>query len=86
MKKFLRVVIFALLGSLLFGFVVGTALRLRLERLDRPARYLGSMTPTTSARSPHPFGLCDAVTVVLEPGPGEEQIAQAVQVPERVPA
>ena len=46
MKRLFRVVILALLGSLVFGFVLGTALRLRLERLDQPPRYLGANAPT----------------------------------------
>ena len=45
MKRLVRVVILALLGSLVFGLVLGTALRLRLERLDQPPRYLGSVMP-----------------------------------------
>ena len=63
--KALRGVFWALLISLLVGFAIGTALRLRLER---PIRYIGS------AIAPHPFDVSDALAPVLDARHHEEQI------------
>jgi hypothetical protein len=65
----------ALLGALLFGFVVGTALRLRLERMDRPQRHLGRSEGAGSAGAAHPHCLAHAGAMILEPGQREEEIA-----------
>jgi hypothetical protein len=40
--KLIRAILLALLGSLLIGFLIGTVIRLRMER---PVRYLGVAFP-----------------------------------------
>lgn len=66
-------VLVALLLSLLFGLVVGTVLRLRLER---PVEYIGGRLPF--AAPPRHVG--DARAPVLDARHHEQQIGQAVQV------
>lgn len=44
-------VLWALLFAFVFGLVVGTLLR---QRLERPVRYIGATTPRTSALAAHP--------------------------------
>ena len=74
--RVLRKVLLALLFSLLFGFAVGTALRLRMER---PAWYLGENTlrskPAAAlALSAHPLDVADARARVLDARHHEQQI------------
>lgn len=47
--KILRVILLALLFSLLVGFAIGTAIRLRLEK---PVYYIGETTPHQPERAP----------------------------------
>ena len=55
----------ALLFALLFGVVVGTLLR---QRLERPVRYLGSVPATL------PLDVGYAGAMVLDPGHCKEQV------------
>ncbi len=71
MKAFGRLLLWSILGSLVFGLLLGTVIRKRLERLDGPVRYLGA---APSARPTHPLGLLDPGAVVLETREGEEEI------------
>ena len=68
--KLLGRLLLALLVSLLFGVVVGTALRLRLER---PAIYIGLAAPSL------PLDIGHTGAVVLDAGHHEEQVRQAVE-------
>jgi len=67
--KLRRVVLFALLISLVLGLAIGTALRLRLER---GVTYIGS------ANAPHPLDVSDPRPSILDPSHHEEQVGQAV--------
>jgi hypothetical protein len=67
--KLLKGVLIALLFSLFAGFVLGTLLRLRLER---SVYYLGS------AIAPAPFDVGDTRAPVLDARHHEKQIGQAV--------
>ena len=67
--KLLKGVLVALLVSLVLGFVIGTALRLRIEQ---SVYYLGSAT------APHPFDVSDTRPSILDTRHHEEQIGQAV--------
>ena len=62
---FLRRILLALLFALLFGFAIGTLIRLRLER---PLVYLGS------AVAPAPLDIGNSGAVVLGARHHEEQI------------
>ena len=77
--KFLRSVLLALLFSLLFGFVLGTWLRLRAERPVRHFVAADSALPRSIVAAT-PQDLVDAAAAVLEPRQHEEQIGQAIQV------
>ena len=61
------------LFSLLFGLVVGTWIRLRM---DRPERYFVAAPPIGSSlgASHRPFDVGDAGACVLDPRQDEEQI------------
>ena len=59
----------ALLLSLLVGFLIGTWLRMRLER---PVRYIGALP--ASAPAPQPLHVLDPRATVLHPGHHEEQV------------
>ncbi len=63
--KILRTVLIAMLLSLLFGFAIGTVIRMRMER---PARYIGS------AFCDRPFDVGYARTSVFDAGQHEQQI------------
>ena len=63
--RWLKRVLWVLLGSLLLGFAIGTVLRVRLER---PVRYIGSALP------PYPLDIALASSAVLDPGHDEEQV------------
>lgn len=65
--RWLRTLVLALLLSLLFGLVIGTALRLRLER---PTRYIGSSLAVPAL----PLDVGDAGAAVLDPCHHEEQV------------
>ncbi len=65
--KWLRTVFVALLLSLLLGLVIGTLLRLRLER---PTRYIGALLPAAAL----PLHVGDAGAAVLHPRHHEEQV------------
>jgi hypothetical protein len=67
--KFLKGALLALLVSLVLGLVIGTALRLRLER---------SVTYIGSANAPHPLDVSDTRPSILDTRHYEEQIGQAV--------
>ena len=67
--KLRKCVLLALLGSLVVGLAIGTALRLRLERR---VYYLGS------AVAPHPLDVGDTRPSILDARHDEEQIGQAV--------
>lgn len=69
--SWLKRVALALLFALLFGMVVGTVLRLRMER---PKVYIGSASPGL----PLDVGLAGAP--VLETRDHEQQVAQPIQV------
>jgi hypothetical protein len=66
-RRGLRVVLFALLGALLAGFLVGTVLRMRFER---PVRYLGDSAPAARL----PLDVAAAGAAVLDAGDHEEQV------------
>ena len=61
----LRAFLLALLVSLLVGLAIGIALR---QRLERPARYIGSAPPAL------PLDVGNAGAAVLEASQDEEQI------------
>lgn len=63
--RVLRSVLLALLVSVLVGFAIGTALRLRLER---PEYYIGSAVPTD------PFDIGKLRSRVLDAGHHEQQV------------
>lgn len=63
--KLIRSVLFALLASLIFGFLIGLLLRARLEKR---VEYIGLVAPAG------PLHVCDAGATVLDPGHHEEQI------------
>jgi len=63
--KLLRFVLIALGLSLLAGFLIGTAIRMRAER---PERYIGSAVPA------HPLDVGDARATVLEARQDEQQV------------
>jgi hypothetical protein len=63
--RWARLVLLALLLSLLTGLVIGTAIRLRMEQ---PTRYIGLAVPTD------PGHVGDAGSAVLHPRQGEEQV------------
>ena len=63
--KLLKRVLIALLLSLAMGVVLGTALRLHIER---SVYYIGSAAP------PHPFDVRDARASILDASDHEEQI------------
>lgn len=65
--KWLRTVFLALAFSLLLGLVIGTLLRLRLER---PTRYIGALLPAATL----PLHIADAGAAVLHPRHHEEQV------------
>jgi hypothetical protein len=67
--KLLKGVLLALLVSLLLGFAIGTALRLRLER---SVYYLGSAT------APHPLDVGDTRPSIFDTRHDEKQIGQTV--------
>jgi hypothetical protein len=70
--KFLRLILIALLGSLLFGFAVGTIIRLKLEK---PVRYIGAreaIAPSITATVP--FHVTRPGPDILEPRPHEQQV------------
>jgi len=76
--KLLRLILLALLGSLLFGLAVGTAIRMRLEK---PVRYIGARDGcpdeamrARSALAVAPLDVGHTRSPVLEPGPDEEQV------------
>ena len=75
--RLLRLVLLALLGSLLFGLAVGTVIRMRLER---PVRYIGACdrapaeASERSAVAAAPQDVAHTRALVLEPGPHEEQV------------
>ena len=77
MLKLLTRIAWALLASLMIGFVIGTVLRVRLER---PVEYLGRLPPADSALAAGPLDVGDAGATVLDPGHHEEQVGQAIQV------
>lgn len=77
--KWLRTALLALLASLLFGLLVGTWLRLRMER---PTWYIGAtntIAPLAAART-LPGDVGHAGPPVLDPRHHEEQVRQAVHV------
>lgn len=66
--KWIRTVLVALLLSLVTGLVIGTIIRLRLEK---PTRYIGAVglpIPT------HPGDVGHPAPPVLDPRQGEEQV------------
>jgi hypothetical protein len=65
--RWLRAILLALLFSLLFGFAVGTVLRMRLER---PTWYIGAVLP----RATLPLDVGPAGAAVLDPRHHEEQV------------
>ncbi len=72
--KLLRSVLIALLLSLVAGMLIGTLLRMRLER---PVRYWGS------APASLPLDVRDVRAPVLHAGHYEQQVREAIQVAER---
>lgn len=86
--RVLRVILIALLLAFLFGLVVGTLLR---QRLDEPVRYIGALeakpirspTPGSVPLAPHPGDVGYALPRILMARDDEEQIAQPVQVTKR---
>ncbi len=66
-----RVVLIALGLSLLTGLVIGTAIRLRLERSER---YIGS------AIAPAPLHVGHAGPAILQPGDRKEQVREPIDV------
>jgi len=71
-RSFARVVLLALLGALLFGFLVGTLLRLRFER---PVRYLGALGPALA----RPLDVGAPGPLVLDSREHEDQVREPVQ-------
>jgi hypothetical protein len=71
--RWLRQLLLALGFSLLAGLVIGTLIRLRIERAT-PRWYIGAL-PLTSA----PRHVADAGAPVLDARDHEEQIRQAIQ-------
>jgi hypothetical protein len=70
--KALRVIVWALLGALLFGLLVGTIIR---KRMEEPVRYIGASDPAPrSVPTSVPFDVADPGPGVLEPSPHEEQV------------
>ena len=74
--KVLRTVLFALLFSLLAGFMIGTALR---GRMEAPTIYLGKSHGAESRRSaasaePGPLHVGNALSMVLHARHHEEQV------------
>jgi hypothetical protein len=63
--SWLKRIALALLFALLFGFALGTALRLRLER---PTIYIGSVAPRL------PLDIGHARAPILDAGDHEQQI------------
>lgn len=61
----LKRIALALLFSLLFGLLIGSVLRVRMER---PTIYIGSVAPRLPLRVGH------ARTPVLDPGHHEQQV------------
>ena len=71
MMKLIRTVLLALIGSLIFGLIVGTIIRTRMER---PTRYIVSVEVGGSAIARNPGDVADAGAMVLEACEHEEQI------------
>ena len=67
MRSALRGILLALLFALVAGFVVGTLIRMRVER---PVRYLGAL----DAGAGGPLDVAAAGAAVLDPGQHEQQV------------
>ena len=76
----LKMVLLALLGSLLFGLTIGTWLRLRLER--QPV-YIGRSPALGPAFASYPGHIGNTGPSVLHARHHEEEIREPVQVAER---
>ena len=76
-SKWLKTVLLALLGSLLVGLAIGTAIRLRMEK---PIVYIGDARRSVVAP---PFDVGHAGAPVLDARHHEQEIRQAVQELER---
>jgi hypothetical protein len=76
---FLRSLLLALLFSLLLGLVIGTWLRLRMER---PVRYFVTTdaVPDRSGVAASPLDLGDAAAVIVEAREHEEQIRKSIEI------
>ena len=66
--KFVRMLLLALLFSLLLGLAIGTVLR---KRLERPTVYIGARPLPLRAQT-GPLHVADAGAVVLDPRHHEE--------------
>ena len=75
--KLVKTVLLALLGSLLVGLAIGTALRLRMEK---PVVYIGDARRSVAAP---PLDVGYAGASVLDARHHEQQVRQAVQELER---
>ena len=71
LDKVLRGILLALLLSLIFGLLVGTALRLRMQRAPV---YIGS------ARATAPLHVAAARAAILDARHDEQQIREPIQV------
>ena len=69
--KLARLVVLALLGSLVFGLAVGTWIRLRLER---PVRHFVTKEASASGPAWVPGDVGHACAPVLDAGDHEEQV------------
>jgi len=71
--KWLRSLLLALGISLLVGFVIGTVIRLRMER---PRTYIGELPPL----APLPLDVRDAGAPIGHPRHHEQQVGETIQV------
>ena len=74
--KMLRTILLALLFSLLAGFMIGMALR---ERMEAPTIYLGKSAdaesrPRAASAQPGPLHIGNALATVLDTRHHEEQV------------
>jgi len=80
--KLIRIIVMALLGSLLAGLVIGTLIR---RQIERPERYIGRARPglhdlPASAVPAGPLHITDPGAVVRLACQDEEQVGEPVQV------
>jgi hypothetical protein len=71
MARLLRALFWSLLLSLLFGLVVGTLIR---RRIEQPRYYIGAIEEVRSATPAPPLHVPDSRAPVLDAGHHEEQI------------